>query len=183
MRTRAPATAKRLASGCLIAPRGAPGYNEVTLCYDDNAASEIDAAAILTEGRCEYKMQKQTHFSAVPRSGPEALRRTSEGTIRKCEIEKTNPLYPRNCWVFTEEGGAPAAAAKRDRLSSVRHAAFHADGASEFAVLGTPASFSRKRERKKGRIREVQNNPTSRQCREVVLSVFAKDLDGQADGS
>jgi hypothetical protein len=59
------------------------------------------------------------------------------------------------------------------RLSSVRH------GSRLAAIARTaPASFSRKSERKKGRIREVQNKPTSRQRRGVVLSILAKDLVG-----
>ena len=165
MRTRAPATAKRLASGCLIAPRGAPGYNEVTLCYDDNAASEIDAAAILTEGRCEYKMQKQTHFSAVPRSGPEALRRTSEGTIRKCEIEKQTHFiraiagFLRRKVVLQQRPRS----ATGSHQSVTRHSMPTGHRSSRYSVR-RPASLEKRAE--EGTYQGVQNNPTSRQCRE-----------------
>jgi hypothetical protein len=38
------------------------------------------------------KMQKQTHFPASPRSGPEALRRASKRTMSIVKSAKTNPL-------------------------------------------------------------------------------------------
>jgi hypothetical protein len=130
----------------VIAPGGAPGYNEVTLCYDGNAASEIGAAAILTEGRCEYKMQKNKPTSSIARSGPEALRRTSNGMIRNRESEETKPLYPRNCWVFPEAGAAHPSVTRHSMPTGI-------------GVRGTraPASY-RKKEREKGRIKENRKN-------------------------
>jgi hypothetical protein len=40
----------------------------------------------------EQKLQKQTHFEASPRSGPEARRRTSHTAFTSAENAKTNPL-------------------------------------------------------------------------------------------
>jgi hypothetical protein len=64
---------------------------------------------------------------------------------------KTKPLYPPNCWVFMEAGGAPPPVAKRDRLSSVRHSS-----RIEAIARTAPASFSRRKEPEKRQEEEAQ---------------------------
>ena len=107
-------------------------------------------------------LQKQTHFSATPRSGPEARRPTPNDATSSVKSAKTNPLYPRNCGVFGEPGGPPTTGREARPALTVRHAAFHAGGASKFAVLGAPSSFRSQKEAREATEEEsAKTNPLS----------------------
>ena len=107
-------------------------------------------------------LQKQTHFSATPRSGPEARRPTPNDATSSVKSAKTNPLYPRNCGVFGEPGGPPTTGREARPALTVCHAAFHAGGASKFAVLGAPSSFRSQKEAREATEEEsAKTNPLS----------------------
>ena len=117
-----------------------------------------------------------------------AARRTSNGTTSSVKSAKTNPLYPRNCCVFMEAGGAPPPVAQRDRLSSVRHVGRRSQRATSAPATffdslrlhwrsASAAARSRKKEREKGQIiKSAKTNPLWRSRRNAPgrpLAIFA----------
>ena len=110
MQVRGPA--KRPAPGCAISRKGAPGYIEVTLCYDGHAAPEIGAVAILTEVGANGK-RKNKATSSIARSGPERCAKDLEWRDVECHKRKNKPTLSAELLGFAEAGGTPPPVAKR----------------------------------------------------------------------